>query len=216
MIFLLTLVTFTGTITTSNMNKIAIIQASDKNVFSAQDLAVWWGYDDETRLYQLIQHYVRDKQIFTLSRGLYSLHDFTDEDLRSDVNLLYAVANKLVPNSYVSLWTGLKRGGVLFQYSDEIYSVANRGVVRTVKGISFVYKKIKDTVLLNDLGIQNVVQSRVAGVERAITDTLYLYPKTGLESLGMAKKELLYRVARIYDKKVMKKNIEKLWKEQYA
>ncbi|MFH2085342.1 MAG: hypothetical protein ABII21_00915 [bacterium] len=198
------------------MNKISLVQTLDKTVFTAQDLAVLWGYSDETKLFELIKHYVRTSQIFTLARGLYSSQDYSEEYLRENGNLLYEIANKLVPNSYVSLWTALKREGIVFQYYDEIYSVANRAVTRQVKGIRFVYKKIKNPVLLDDLGIEEVEQSRIAGVERAITDTLYLYPGVGLEGTGKARKELLYKIARIYDKKVVIRKVKQLWEEQHV
>lgn len=212
----MTLIKNTGRITTSNMNRIAQIQTLDKKVFTAQDLAVLWGYSDELKLFELIKYYLKTKQIFTLTRGLYSSLNYSVEDLRGNANLLYEIANRLVPNSYISLWTALKREGVIFQYYNEIYSVAERGVVRQVKGINFVYKKIKDSVLMNDLGIVKVGQSRVAGVERAIGDTIYLFPSVKLEHTSLAKKKLLDKVVRMYDKKVVRAKVGQLWEESNA
>jgi len=196
------------------MNKIAQIQALGKRILTAQDLAVLWGYSDESKLFELIKYYVRTRQIFRLARGLYSVQAYNESALRQDASLLYEIANKLSPNSYVSFWTGLKREGVVFQYYDEIYSAAKRPMTREVCGIRFVYKKIKDAVLLEDLGIGKVGDSRVAGAERSIADTLYLYPNTGLESLGRAQKEILFQVAQIYQNKTLEAKIKKLWEEQ--
>lgn len=196
----MTLIVNTGSITTSNMNKIATIQATDKKVFSAQDLAVLWGYSEENKLFELIKYYVKTKQIFALTRGLYSKNRYTEQDLRNEIDLQYEIANKLVPNSYVSLWTVLKNEGVVFQYYGEIYSVAARSVTRTVLGVKFVYKQVKESVLLNDLGILKVGRSRVATVERALGDMTYLFPNIKIDQTGKINKELLADVGKIYVK----------------
>jgi len=162
------------------MNKIVQIQASEKNVFSAQDLGVLWGYSDETKLFEIIKYYVRTGQIYKLTRGLYGKRQYSENDLRNDTSLQFEIANKLVPNSYVSLWTVLKNKGVVFQYYDEIYSVAKRSVVRTVLGVKFVYKQVKESVLLNDMGINVESGIRMASVKRAMEDVKYLFPKINI------------------------------------
>jgi hypothetical protein len=184
----LTLVTNTGNITTSNMNKIAQIQASERNVFSAQDLGVLWGYSDQVKLFEVIKHYVRTEQIYRMARGIYCKKQYTEQDLRNDTNLQYEFANKLVPNSYVSLWTVLKNRGVVFQYYDGVYSVAARSVERVVLGVKFVYKQAKESVLLCDTGIDNQDGIRSASTERAIGDLAYLFPNIQVELLSEIRK----------------------------
>lgn len=157
-----------------------MIQATDRNVFSAQDLGVLWGYSEEKKLFEIIKHYARTGQIYRLGRGLYSKKLLTENDLRSETRLQYEIANKLVPNSYISLWTVLKNEGVMFQYYDEIYSVAKRSVVREVLGVKFVYKQVKESILLNDTGVNVQDGLRVASAERAKEDMKYLYPKVNI------------------------------------
>lgn len=197
---MLTLVTNTGSIITSNMNKIAQIQASDRNVFSAQDLAVLWKYSDESKLFETIKHYVRTGQIYAIARGLYSKKKLTESDLRNNEKLQYEIANKLVANSYVSLWTVLKKEGVIFQYYDEVYSVAERSVERVVLGVKFIYKQVKESVLLCDLGILNENGNRLATVERAIGDMSYLFPRVHIEPTNDVNVKLLDEMRKIYVK----------------
>ena len=197
---MLTLVTTTGSITTSNMNKIARVQASSKKVFSAQDLGVLWGYSDETKLFETIKHYVRTGQIYALARGLYSKNKYSEQDLRNDERLQYEIANKLVPNSYVSLWSVLKKEGVVFQYYDEVYSVAERSVERVVLDVKFVYKQVKGSVLLCDLGINNDGGIRLASRERAMGDTVYLYPSVQFEQMENINVKFLAEIRKIYVK----------------
>lgn len=191
------------------MNKLVSIAEMGKTVFTAQDLAVLWGYDDQGKLYELIKYYVRRGEIFALARGLYSTKLYKEEDLRNNQELLFEIANRLVPNSYVSLFTVLKKEGVIFQYYDAVYSIAERSVTRIVKGVKFVYKQVKQEVLLSDLGIINN-GVRVATLERAVADTWYLYPKINLESLGAVNIDVLKKIAKIYETKSLENRLNEM------
>lgn len=203
----LTSITDNGSITTSNMNKLVKIANMKQEVFTAQDLAVVWGYADERKLYELIKYYVRKKEIFVLARGLYSRKRYTAQELRAKPQLLMKIANKLVPNSYLSLFTVLRQQGVIDQYYDEIYSVAGRPVTREVKGIEFVYQQVKEEVLLNELGIVRRGGVRVASLERAVADMWYLYPKMNLENSEQIDRSKLRKIIKIYGKKVMEERL---------
>jgi predicted transcriptional regulator of viral defense system len=195
------------------MNKLATCQRSGKKVFTAQDLGVLWGYTDERNLYELIKYYVNSGHLYALARGLYSLEEYNEKNLREDSALLFEIANKLVPNSYISLYTAMRLHGLAFQYYDEMYSVAGRTAVRVVKGIRFIYKKIKDDILFNESGIEKRNFIRIAGVERTICDSLYFFPNLGLEYMEGAQKERLLEMARIYGNRQLTKRIAKLAEE---
>ncbi|MEA3355078.1 MAG: hypothetical protein U9Q63_01165, partial [Patescibacteria group bacterium] len=135
---------------------------------------------------------------------------YTKKDLKSDSYLLFEVANKLVRNSYISLFSALKIHGVIFQYYGGIYSVANKPVEKTVSGIKFIYKKIKQDVLFNDMGIIQKNLARVAGIERSICDALYFFPKLGLENINNVSKSRIMKIANIYNNKLLLKRIKKL------
>lgn len=199
-----------GSITTTIMNKLTQLHRTGKNIFTAQDLSALWKYDDERKLYELIKYYVNSKQIHRLTRGLYSLNEYSEQMLRQDGDLLFEMANKLVANSYISLFSALKIYGVVFQYYDEIYSVAGRTAVKTVKGIRFVYKKVKDDALFNDLGMIRKGAIRMASLERSICDSLYFFPTFGLEHVEGASKDKLLQAAQVYKNQELVKRIEKL------
>ncbi len=175
---------------TSNMNKLRELERGVGEIFTAQDLAVVWGYPDERKLFELIKYYVQRKEIFALARGLYAKRDYTEKELRADSHLLYSIANKLVPNSYVSLFTVLKAEGVIDQYYDRVYSIASRSVVRIVKEIKFEYRRVAPKILWSDWGIENVDGNRVASRERAVLDTWYCegsWELGRIDSLDMVK-----------------------------
>lgn len=202
-----------GSISTTIMNKLAKCQQPGKKVFTAQDLGVLWNYADERKLYELIKYYVNSRQIHALTRGLYSLKEYDEKSLREDGELLFEIANKLVPNSYISLYTAMHLHGLAFQYYDEIYSVAGRTAIRTVKGIRFVYKKIKDDILFNESGIEKKNFIRIADVERTICDSLYFFPNLGLEYAENAQKDRLLETAQIYDNRQLTKRIKRLMED---
>ncbi len=180
------------------------------DVFTAQDVAVVWGYSDERKLYELIKHYVNRGEIYRLTKGLYSFNNYTKKDLESDSNLLFQVANKLMRNSYISLFTALEIHGVVFQYHGSIYSMADKSVEKVVKGVRFIYKKIKQGVLLSDEGVIEKDLVRIAGIERAVCDTLYSFPKLELENVNGVVKSGVVKIASIYDNKALLKRVKKL------
>lgn len=182
------------------MNKLVQLATNRLRIFNAQDLGVIWGYSDQSKLFELIKYYARKGEFFTLARGLYSIEDYSEGDLRSDDKLLYEIANKLVPNSYVSLYTVLTREGVIHQYYDSVYSVANRKVTRTVKGVKFEYLRVKDSILFDDFGIKNENGVRYASLERAVLDSKYLHPRWQMDFLDKVNQKLLEKGAKIYAK----------------
>lgn len=196
------------------MNKLVAVANLEAEVFTAQDLSVIWGYTDERKLYELIKYYVRQKEIFVLTRGLYALEDYSQSDLRNQPQILMKIANRLVPNSYVSLFTILRQEGVIVQYYDEIYSVATRSVTRTVTGIEFVYQQVKEEVILSDLGVHNQGEIRFASLERAVTDMWYLYPKLHLENLSQVNLKKLKKIVDLYQKKVMREKLSEIESEK--
>jgi len=155
------------------MNKLRELERGVGEIFTAQDLAVVWGYPDERRLFELIKYYVRRGEIVALARGIYSKRNYTEKELRGNASLLYQIANKLVPNSYVSLYTVLKAEGIIDQYYDRIFSIAPRRVVREVRGVKFEYRRVRERILWSDYGIREISGARVATRERAILDTWY-------------------------------------------
>jgi len=198
------------------MNKLIELHKTDRLVFTAQDLGVIWQYSEERKLFELIKYYVRRKELFVLTRGLYALKDFSEDEMRLR-SVQYAIANKLVPNSYVSLYTVLKAHGLTFQYFDAVYSVAGRSVSRVVKGVRFEYKKIKDDVLFNDWGMEeNEGGLRVAKVARAVCDSLYLSPQLAIEYPDQLQRATMVAGAKIYQNKALLARVKELTERKNA
>lgn len=166
---------------TSKKNKLVELAKWGGLVFTAQDLAVIWGYSDERKLFETIKYYVRSRDFFAIARGLYAWQDYSEKEIRNNVVLQYQIANKLIPNSYISLYTVLKSEGVIDQFYDGVYSVAGRKASREVRGVRFEYRRVKGKILWSDWGIERRSGARVASLERAVLDTWYCEPAWELE-----------------------------------
>ena len=107
----------------------------------------------------------RFKVLDRISRGIYC---FSKDYSRQEF------ANKYRTPSYISLYTVLQESGVVFQLYSSIYLIANRSQETEIDGQKYIYRKIRDEILLNPLGISSLNNVYKAGPERAICDKLYL------------------------------------------
>lgn len=193
---------------TSKKNKLVELAKWGGLVFTAQDLAVIWGYGDERKLFETIKYYVRRREIFAISRGLYAGKDYSEKEIRGNTVLQHQIANKLIPNSYVSLYTVLKSKGLIDQYYDGVYSVAGRKASRVVRGVRFEYRRVKGRILWSDWGVNKGNGARVASLERAVLDTWYCEPSWELARVERVDVLKLKEGAKLYGGKVMRRVIE--------
>jgi predicted transcriptional regulator of viral defense system len=141
---------------------------SNKNkqtVFRFSDLSqIVEGYTGP-KLRSALKYALNKGDIFRISQGIYCLSkDYSR----------FEFANKYRSPSYISLYSVLKKEGIVFQPYSTIYIVSNRSKEIELDGQKYIYRKIKDNVLLNPLGIKNEDGVHVANIERAICDKLYL------------------------------------------
>lgn len=112
-----------------------------------------------------IAYATRSGQLHKITKGVYSLgQEYSKLEL----------ANKLRRPSYISLYTILQEKGVVFQPYSSIFVVNRRSQEIELEGQNYIYRKIKDDILLNPLGIEVVDEVSKATLERAICDKLYL------------------------------------------
>lgn len=188
-------------------NSITLLLKSKKTVFSTKDLILIWQISEpnylKTKIYRLIQ----SSQLIRLQNGLYSAdNEYLPEEL----------ANKLVVPSYISLQTILLKEGINFQFDNAIYSVSRLSKDIVINKQKFVYKKIKDSVLLNSSGIIRKNNYNIASKERALLDTLYLYGDFYFDNLSSIDWQFCSELVNIYDNKKLEKrlaNLRKLYAE---
>ncbi len=137
---------------------------SNRTIFSTLDIAMLWQEESSSKTRVRLHYYVKQGSLIQLRRGLYAKNTEYNK---------FELATKIFTPSYLSFETILAREGIIFQYSTDITvaSYLSRGA--TVGDQNYLYKKMKDSVLMNPAGIIQEEYASIATKERAVLDTLY-------------------------------------------
>jgi len=136
-----------------------------QTVFVMADLAQRVGEYSGQKLRSALKYAVQRGDLVRVTRGIYALsQDYSRLEL----------ANKLRTPSYVSFYSILQQEGVVFQPYESIFLASKRSEEISLDEQNYIYRKIKDEILLNPMGIVNEGSWARATVERAICDKLYL------------------------------------------
>lgn len=136
-----------------------------QTVFSISDLSQQVTGYRGAKLKSALKYAVKNKDLIRISRGIYVFsHNYSRLEF----------ANTFRRPSYISLYTVLQQAGVVFQPYSAIYAVSSRSQAIEIDGQKYVYRKIKDDMLLNPAGTVFAEGIHQATPERAICDTLYL------------------------------------------
>ena len=147
---------------------------SGKKVFTIEDLAVIWEIPEKNRLKERIKYYLKNKRIKSIFKGIYVYDtNYTLED----------IAQKLVPLSYISLYTASQIYGLTFQYYSTIFSISIKNKKYEIGENKYIYHKVKESIFYNSLGLINNGRYTIANKERTISDMLYLYPGASFDNL---------------------------------
>lgn len=137
----------------------------NQTVFTLNDIIQLAESYRGARLYSALKYAVKTGDLIRLSRGIYSLNrEYSRQEF----------ANKYRTPSYISLHTVLQESGVLFQPYASISLVSNRSLSTEIDGQKYIYRKIKNGILLNPLGITTTGAVNRAVLERALCDKIYL------------------------------------------
>lgn len=182
----------------TNIEKLAL---SGKKVFTTEDLAVFWQIPQRRRLIELIKYYVKERRLIRLFKGIYAYgEDYTPFD----------IAQKLVPLSYISLYTTSQMHGLTFQYYKTIYSISLKSKQYQLENQGYIYHLVKETIFYNQLGLANNGRYTIADKERTITDCLYVFPNFAFDNLEGISKEKLLVLSKIYDNNMLEKRVKEL------
>ena len=174
---------------------------SKKTVFTVEDLSKIFEISNRGYLKVLLLRVLKRKEILRIKRGVYA---YSKEYNR------FELANKLKRPSYVSFERVLYENGVIFQdMSNTITSISNNSYSETIDAVNFQYFKIKNEILYNPVGVLEVHGVRIASIERAICDTIYLSKKYYFDNLNNVHLDKLKSLSRIYNKRTMQE-VEKI------
>ncbi|HOW56394.1 MAG TPA: hypothetical protein PKZ12_00215, partial [Smithellaceae bacterium] len=144
---------------------ISAILKAKKTVFTFKDISLLWGLTDRKSAIAGINYYVSTGDLYRIRRGIYA----KDKDYDK-----IELASRIYTPAYVSFETVLARAGIIFQYYGQIFvaSYLTREII--IDGQTYIYRKIKDTVLTDAAGVLNQEGAAVATKERAFLDTIYI------------------------------------------
>lgn len=173
-------------------------------VFSPEELCILWNETRRPNLYQKLRIYTKNKSIYQIKKGFYA----KDQDYKRE-----EFANKLYKPSYLSLNTVLAREGVIFQYDSRIYSVGYLSREIKVDNQGYIYKRIKEVILLNPRGLRFEDGYWGASRERAFLDALYLYKDYYFDNLNSIDWQACFELVEIYSSKALERRLKEYHKK---
>lgn len=176
---------------------------SGKTVFSFKDIALLTKSSRENKTKVQINYYVKKGELYPLRRGLYARD--------KNYNKL-ELATKIYIPSYVSFQTVLGQEGMNFQFYGQIFvaSYLTREIV--IDNQCYVFKKIKDSILTNPMGLLIQDSISIASKERAFLDTLYLHKNHYFDNLSVLDWDKVFVLLAIYKNKRMDQSVQELYK----
>jgi hypothetical protein len=177
---------------------ISAILKSKKTVFTFKDISLLWGLTDRKSAVAGIHYYVSTGDLYRIRRGIYA----KDEDYDK-----VELASRIYTPAYVSFETVLARAGMIFQYYSQIFVASYLAREIIIDGQTYVYRKIKDTVLTEAAGVLNQDGTAVATKERAFLDTIYINTDYHFDNLGALDWDRVFDILPLYNNKRMAKKV---------
>ena len=162
---------------------------SNKTIFTFKDLILLWGESDVNFVKKKIYRYVKAGKINSVRKGIYSKDRNYDK---------YELATKIYTPAYISLETVLGAAGITFQLYGQIFAVSYKTKEIECDEQKYSYKKIKDTILTNQLGIETRENYNIASPERAFLDVVYLHKNYHFDNLSALNWDKIYEILPIY------------------
>lgn len=183
---------------------LATILRSPKTVFTFADIILLWGEQGSNSARVRLNYYVKNRDLIRIRRGLYA----KDENYNKS-----ELATRIFTPSYVSFETILAEAGVIFQFYSQIFvaSYLTRKII--IDGQTYSFKKIKDNIITDMVGIEHKDELSFATKERALLDTLYINTDYYFDNLRNLDWKKIFAILPIYKNKRMEKKVEKLYKQ---
>ena len=186
-------------------NLIAKLYASSKTILTTKDIALIWGETNTANLFSKIKYYAKQGSLIRLTRGIFAKNnEFEVKEL----------ATSIYTPSYVSFETVLREAGIIFQHHDTVFVAGPYPITKKIGNLTITFRKLKDSILYNGLGLKQEKNYSIATPERAFLDTIYLSPKFYFDNLHSINWELCDELVKIYGNKQLVKRLATY--KQYA
>jgi hypothetical protein len=183
---------------------ISAILRSSRTVFTFKDISLMWRNTDQKAVIAGINYYVSTGQLHRIRRGIYA------KDKNYDKTEL---ACRIYTPAYVSFETVLARVGINFQYYGQIFIASYLAREIVVDGQVYQYRKIKNTLLTDPVGVLNKDGIAIATSERAFLDTLYLNTDYHFDNLAPINWDKVFEMLPLYDNKRMTRKVQEFFND---
>lgn len=180
------------------------ILRSAKTIFTLKDIALLWQDTTTEAARVRLNYYVKKSQLLRLRRGLYA---------KSSAYNNLELATRVFTPSYVSFETVLAKEGVIFQYQTTITVASYLTRTISINNQLFSYKKMKDSILTNTLGIEHKEETSIATKERALLDTLYAYQNFHVDNVRSLDWDTIHMMVPLYENKRMAQTVHQLFQQ---
>lgn len=177
---------------------VEVLLRSPKTVFSTKDVALLWGEDKQHTVSSRLNKYVKAGKLIRVCRGIYA----KDKNYNR-----FELATRIYTPAYISFETVLTRAGVNFQFYSNIFvaSYVTREIVVGDQKISLI--RMKEYVLSDTSGIEQVDGVAVATKERAFLDRAYVSKEYHFDNMHALDWEKVFALLPMYHSKRMKKQV---------
>ena len=186
-------------------NNLLELMRSKKTIFTINDVALIWNITNVDFIRKKIYRYLKSGKIYSLRRGIYSKYKNYDK---------FELANKIYTPSYISLETVLAQAGIIFQYYSQIFIASYLCRELTIDNQRYEFRKVKNSILTNSIGIEVKDNYYIASPERAFLDVVYLNKEYYFDNLANINWDKVLEILPIYSgNKRMESKVKKYRKE---
>jgi len=172
---------------------------SKNTVFTFKDVSLVWGEISAERAKERVHRYVKSGKLYAIRRGVYAKEKNYDK---------LELAVKIYTPSYVSFETVLAKAGIVFQFYTQIFAASYLTREITADKQAYSYRKIKDSILTNNAGVEKRNNYAIASAERAFLDVLYLNKDYHFDHLSSLDWEKVFEILPSYNNKRMEKKVK--------
>ncbi|MFH1610794.1 MAG: hypothetical protein ABIA91_02780 [Patescibacteria group bacterium] len=180
---------------------ISTILRSKKTVFSFKDIVMLWG-DSSDAVRVRINYHIKDGGLYHIRKGFYA----KDEKYNR-----LELATRIFTPAYVSFETVLGQEGLTFQYYGQIFVASYLSREIKCDGQTYSFRKIKDEILINKIGLKNEGEYLTASKERAFLDVMYINKDYYFDNLSPLDWDKVFEILPIYNNKRMTKKVQDIF-----
>ena len=185
----------------SDLSKILRLKSS---VFTSKEISIALGEKNRDLLKRRLNYFVKKGELIRIRRGVYAKDKNYDK---------FELATKILTPAYISFETVLAKEGIIFQYYNKIFVASYKSQEIESDNQIYFFRKIKDEILNNPIGIKDLGNYFIATKERAFLDILYLNKDYYFDNLVPLDLEKINSLLPIYNNKRMNKRVEALFKD---